>query len=96
MTNEQKPLIIHVEMPNRMVYARVWKISVGRINLYAMDTDIPENNQYDRIITSRLYGSDNETRIMQEILLGIGGIRMLDSLNIKGTVFHMNEGHSAF
>lgn len=96
MTNEQKPLIIHVEMPNRMVYARVWKISVGRINLYAMDTDIPENNQYDRIITSRLYGGDNETRIMQEILLGIGGIRMLDSLNIKGTVFHMNEGHSAF
>ncbi len=96
MTNEQKPLLIQVEMLNRIVYARVWRIAVGRINIYAMDTDIPENNQYDRSITSKLYGGDKETRILQEILLGIGGIRMLDALNIKGTAFHMNEGHSAF
>lgn len=95
-TRDGKPLLIRVELPNRAVYAKVWKTAVGRVNLYLMDTDIPENNQYDRTITYRLYGGDRETRIQQEILLGIGGIRLLDALNIKGTVYHMNEGHSAF
>jgi starch phosphorylase len=66
------------------------------VKLYLMDTDVPENNQYDRALTERLYGGDRETRIQQEILLGIGGIRTLDALGIKGTVYHMNEGHSAF
>lgn len=96
LTQDQKPLLIHVDMPGRMVYAKIWQIAIGRINLYAMDTDIPENNQYDRGLTARLYGGDKETRIQQEILLGIGGIKMLDALGIKGTVYHMNEGHSAF
>lgn len=96
LTQDKKPLLIHVEMPNRIVYARVWRIAIGRINLYALDTDIPENNEYDRSITYKLYGGDKETRIQQEIILGIGGIRMLDALNIKATVYHMNEGHSAF
>ena len=96
LTQDGNPLLIRVEILGRIVYARIWRIAVGRINLYAMDTDIPENNQYDRAITYRLYGGDRETRIQQEILLGIGGIRLLDALNIKGTVYHMNEGHSAF
>ncbi len=91
-----KPLTIYVELPGRVVYARVWRIAIGRISLYLMDTDVPENNQFDRALTERLYGGDRETRIQQEILLGIGGIRTLDALGIKGTVFHMNEGHSAF
>lgn len=96
MTQDQKNLVIHVDMPGRVVYAKIWRIAIGRIFLYLMDTDIPENNQYDRGLTARLYGGDKETRIQQEILLGIGGIKMLDALGIKGTVFHMNEGHSAF
>lgn len=96
LTEDQKPLLIRVDMPNRIVYARIWRIAVGRINIYLMDTDVPENSPYDRTITYKLYGGDKETRIQQEILLGIGGIRMLDALNIKGTVYHMNEGHSAF
>jgi len=96
LTQDGRPLLIRVEIPNRTVYAKVWKIAVGRVSLYLMDTDIPENNEYDRTITYQLYGGDKETRIQQEILLGIGGIRMLDALNIKGTIYHMNEGHSAF
>ena len=91
-----KPLTVYVELPGRVVYARVWRIAIGRVSLYLMDTDVPENNQFDRALTERLYGGDLETRIQQEILLGIGGIRTLEALGIKGTVFHMNEGHSAF
>lgn len=91
-----RPLTVYVELPGRVVYARLWRIAIGRINLYLLDTDVPENNQFDRGLTERLYGGDRETRIQQEILLGIGGIRTLDALGIKGTVFHMNEGHSAF
>lgn len=94
--NSGKPLTISVELANRMVFARIWRIDVGRVKLYLMDTDVPENNAYDRSLTERLYGGDRETRIQQEILLGIGGIRTLDALGIKGTVYHMNEGHSAF
>jgi len=85
-----------VEILGRIVYARIWRIDIGRVKLYLLDTDVPENNQYDRDITKRLYGGDRETRIQQEILLGKGGIRALDALGIKGTVYHMNEGHSAF
>lgn len=96
LAQDGRPLLIQVEIPNRIVYAKIWKIAIGRVNLYLMDTDVPENNQYDRTITYKLYGGDKETRIQQEILLGIGGIRLLDALNIKGTVYHMNEGHSAF
>ena len=69
---------------------------MGRVKLYLLDTDVPENNTYDRSLTDRLYGGDRETRIQQEIILGIGGVRALDTLGIKGTVFHMNEGHLAF
>ena len=96
LDSEQKPLLINIDLPGRRVYAKIWQVHIGRINLYLLDTDIPENNQYDRGLTARLYGGDRETRIQQEILLGIGGVKALDALGINGTVYHMNEGHSAF
>ncbi len=87
---------ISITFAGRTVYAKVWKVQIGRINLYLMDTDVPQNNPADRDLTSRLYGGDKETRIQQEIFLGIGGIRVLDALGIHPTVYHMNEGHSSF
>jgi len=94
--SEGFPLTISVEIMERNVHARAWRIDIGRTKLYLLDTDVPENNEHDRNITGRLYGGDRETRIQQEIVLGIGGIRLLDALNIRGTVYHINEGHSAF
>lgn len=87
---------INITFAGRTVYAQVWKVQIGRINLYLMDTDVPQNSPSDRALTARLYGGDQETRIQQEIFLGIGGIRVLDALGINATVYHMNEGHSAF
>src|SRR6201988_4416793 len=75
---------------------RVWRIGVGRIPLYLLDTNIPQNTVDDRQITARLYGGDHDMRIRQEMVLGIGGIRALKALGKKPTVCHMNEGHSAF
>ncbi|MEZ6142054.1 MAG: alpha-glucan family phosphorylase [Zavarzinella sp.] len=91
-----KPATISVELPGRSVFARVWRIQVGRVPLYLLDCNIPENNAHDRGITARLYGGDKTTRIEQEIILGIGGLRALRMLGKKPTVAHMNEGHSAF
>lgn len=90
------PVKISVELPGRSVFAKVWKVSVGRVDLYLMDTDIEENAVGDRSLTGILYGGDQETRIQQEILLGIGGYRALKALGIFPGVYHMNEGHSAF
>ncbi|MDF2987606.1 MAG: alpha-glucan phosphorylase [Eubacterium sp.] len=87
---------INITFAGRTVYAKIWKVQIGRINLYLMDTDVPQNNPADRALTSRLYGGDQETRIQQEIFLGIGGIRTLDALGIHPSVYHMNEGHSSF
>lgn len=87
---------INITFAGRTVYAKVWKVQIGRINLYLMDTDVAENSPSDKSLTSRLYGGDQETRIQQEIFLGIGGIRVLDALGIQATVYHMNEGHSSF
>ena len=78
------------------MHAKVWKLAVGRINLYLLDTDIPENNTEDRAITAQLYGGDLEMRIRQEIVLGMGGPRALAALGLKPSVYHMNEGHAAF
>lgn len=89
-------LLIHVRVGDREVYARVWHIQVGRISLYLLDTDVDENDPWDRELSARLYSGDSETRIRQEILLGIGGVRLLRALKITPTVWHMNEGHSAF
>jgi starch phosphorylase len=90
------PVHVRVELPENAVFCKVWKAQVGRIPLYLLDTNLPENAPGDRDITSRLYGSGTELRIKQEILLGVGGVRALEALNIKPTVFHMNEGHAAF
>jgi starch phosphorylase len=87
---------VRVEMPENVVFCKVWKAQVGRIPLYMLDTNLAENAPVDRDITSRLYGGGTEMRIRQEIVLGIGGVRALEALNIAPTVFHMNEGHSAF
>ncbi len=90
------PLFIEVEMCNRAVRAQVWVANIGRIPLYLLDTNVPENSPEDRHITAQLYGGDQEMRIRQEILLGIGGVRMLKALGINPKAYHMNEGHSAF
>ncbi|HEX4086748.1 MAG TPA: alpha-glucan family phosphorylase [Chthoniobacteraceae bacterium] len=93
---EDKPLLIEVDLPGRKVAAKVWQLAVGRINLYLLDTDIPENNAEDRLITAQLYGGDLEMRIRQEIVLGMGGARALRAMGIQPDVHHMNEGHAAF
>ena len=90
-----KPLI-SVPILDRQVFARLWELRVGRVSLYLLDTDIPENNAEDRLITAELYGGDLEMRMRQEIMLGIGGVKALAALGIQPAVFHMNEGHSAF
>lgn len=91
------PIQISVPMPGRELYAQIWKVQVGRVALYLLDTNISANRlEEDRNLTDRLYGGDKRTRIRQEILMGIGGIRALDALNLRPTICHMNEGHSAF
>jgi starch phosphorylase len=87
---------VRVDLPENAVFCKVWRAHVGRIPLYLLDTNLPENAPADREITGRLYGGGTEMRIKQEIVLGIGGTRALDALNLSPTVFHMNEGHSAF
>ncbi|MGE4283751.1 MAG: alpha-glucan family phosphorylase [Clostridia bacterium] len=93
---EGNQIIIAIDFPGRIVYAKIFEIHVGRIKIYMLDTDIPDNNSEDRHITSTLYGGDQEMRISQEIILGIGGIKMLDALGIQPKAYHLNEGHSAF
>lgn len=90
------PLFVEVLIRDRKVRAQVWRADIGRIPLYLMDTNIPENQQTDRWVTGHLYGGDRETRIVQEMLLGIGGVRLLRKVGIEPGVFHLNEGHSAF
>ncbi|NLC87312.1 MAG: glycosyltransferase family 1 protein [Clostridiaceae bacterium] len=91
-----KDLTIYVKFPKRRLYLKVWKINVGRINLYLLDSDIEENHEEYRNITTTLYGGDQEIRISQEIVLGMAGVRLLKELGLKPTVYHMNEGHSSF
>jgi glycogen phosphorylase len=91
------PLLIEVTMIDHPVYCRIWTMNVGRVPLYLLDTNIPENIRLeDKLITGHLYGGDSDTRIRQEIVLGIGGERALSGLGLHPTVFSMNEGHSAF
>ena len=91
------PLFVTVEYPEGKSVAKVWRAQVGRVSLYLLDTNIPENqNEELRNITDYLYGGDERLRIKQEILLGIGGYRALTALGIQPTVCHMNEGHAAF
>ena len=90
-------LMIYVKFPKRRLYLKVWQINVGRIKLYLLDSDIEKNNPEDRDVTLRLYGGDQEMRIRQEIVLGMGGTNLLTrALGLNPTIYHMNEGHSAF
>ena len=91
-----EPLTVEVDFPGRKVKVGIWLVRVGRVNLYLLDTNLPGNTPEDRQITAQLYGGDQEMRIRQEIILGIGGVRALTALGIRPKVFHMNEGHSAF
>ncbi|MDR2776252.1 MAG: alpha-glucan family phosphorylase [Tannerella sp.] len=95
-TSDGSPMILEVPFHDRIVYAHIWKVSIGRIPMYLMDTDIPENSEWDRPITHQLYGGDWENRMKQEYLLGIGGILLLNKLGAKKQVYHCNEGHAAF
>lgn len=89
-------VLIHVNLPGRTVYAKVWRIQVGRVPIYLMDTDVEQNAPGDRELSARLYGGDVQMRISQEVVLGIGGVRALRGLGLHPTVWHMNEGHAAF
>jgi len=93
---ENKPLFVHVDLPGRTVHVKVWKAQVGRVPLYLLDTDCELNSEADRSITHSLYGGDWENRLKQEVLLGFGGIRLLDALGVSSDLYHMNEGHAAF
>ena len=87
---------ISIDLHGREVKAKIWKAQVGRIPLFLLDTNIPENSKKDQDLTDYLYGGDLETRIQQEILLGVGGLRALKAMGINPTINHINEGHSAF
>ena len=89
-------LMVQIDVAGRTIHFHVWKAQVGRVPLYLLDTDLPENAPYDRVLTQRLYSPDPDTRIDQEIVLGIGGVRALRALKINPAVWHMNEGHPAF
>ena len=89
------PVVVEVPYMNYLVHAYVWRMNVGRISLYLLDTDNELNSEYDRPITHALYGGDNENRLKQEILLGMGGILTLKKLGIKKQIYHCNEGHAA-
>ena len=94
--DDGEPLQVRIEMPGRLVYANVWRAQVGRIALFLLDTNSARNQPDDRRITDKLYGGDIDARIKQEIVLGIGGYRALREMKLNPSVFHMNEGHSAF
>lgn len=89
-------LLIPVELPGRTVYLKVWCMQVGRVKIYFLDADLTRNSIEDRALTGQLYGGDRDTRISQEILLGIGGVRALRALGIHPRAWHINEGHAAF
>ena len=89
-------LVCTVEIGFNSVDFQVWRVNVGRVPVYLLDTNLPENEQHFRDLTTRVYGGDSTTRIMQEMLLGVGGVRLLRTLGVEPSTFHMNEGHAAF
>jgi starch phosphorylase len=91
-----QPLVLEVEIDMSRVHFKAWRANVGRVPVYLLDTNLPDNAQHFRDLTTRVYGGDRSMRIMQEILLGIGGVRLLRKLGVEPSVFHMNEGHAAF
>jgi starch phosphorylase len=95
-TADGKPLELRLQLPGRELVLRAWRVAVGRITLFLLDSNVPSNRQEDRDITKNLYGGEHETRLQQEIVLGRGGARLLRSLGIQPAAWHMNEGHAAF
>jgi glycogen phosphorylase len=91
-----QPLVVSVRIGTADVRCQAWRVNVGRVPVYLLDTNRPENEPHFRDLTLRVYGGDNTTRIMQEIVLGVGGVRLLRALGVQPSVFHMNEGHAAF
>jgi glycogen phosphorylase/synthase len=89
-------VVVRIVLPGRTLHAKVWKVDVGRIPLYLLDADMEENQMHDRYVTHQLYGGDLENRLKQELLLGVGGIRLLNMLGLSPAVYHCNEGHAAF
>jgi starch phosphorylase len=96
VTPDGKPCITAVPLGDRSVLVAVWRVRLGRVKLYLLDTDLEENAPWDRELSARLYGGDRETRIQQEIILGIGGVRTLKALGVVPGAFHLNEGHAGF
>jgi len=96
LTKDGESVVISVDTRSGRIFARVWRVDVGRVPLYLLDTNVPDNTPEDRQLTARLYGGNNRTRIRQELLLGVGGLRALTAMGIQPRVLHMNEGHSAF
>ena len=96
LTPDGKPCVIAVPLGNRSVLASVWRVRLGRVTLFLLDTDLEENTPWDRELSARLYGGDREIRIQQEIILGIGGVRALKALGLTPAAWHLNEGHAAF
>jgi starch phosphorylase len=94
--SDGQPVKISIDFPDHELIAQIWRVNVGRLGLYLLDSNVPENSPEDRHITAQLYGGDQEMRIRQELVLGIGGVRMLKALGLAPKVFHMNEGHSSF
>ena len=88
--------LLALNLNRRVIYIEVWRVRLGSVSIYLMATDVEENDPWDRELSARLYGGDQETRIRQEMVLGIGGVRMLERLGIRPTVFHANEGHASF
>ncbi len=95
MDKDGRPMILEVPYPGRIIYSHIWRVNVGRMKLYLMDTDFDMNSEFDRPITHKLYGGDWENRIKQEYLLGIGGVLMLQKLGVNSQLYHCNEGHAA-
>ena len=96
LTDIRRPMKLNVELDSRSVCVGVWRVNVGRTTLYLLDTNLEENSPTDRELSARLYGGDQEMRIQQEIILGIGGVRVLRALGIRPSIWHANEGHVAF
>jgi glycogen phosphorylase len=96
LTPEGGPCVTAVPLGSRTVLMAVWRVRLGRVSLYLLDTDLEENAPWDRDLSARLYGGDRDTRLQQEILLGIGGVRALKAVGAEPSVFHLNEGHAAF
>ncbi len=96
VTKNDKPVTVEIKFPDRSILAQIWEVRVGRVALYLLDSNVEANDEHDRLLTARLYWSDLDRRMMQEILLGIGGVRALRALGYAPDVWHMNEGHASF